>query len=416
MTKRTYQEVWDRLSHPGLLKVLGSDLIYTPQPLIEEILDKLPQEVWSNPNLKWLDPVCGRGAFLFAIKHRLLEAGISEQHIVENMLYGCDISPEKVSMTNVLLNEESIYNTNIYCDNSMQRKWNMKFDVIVGNPPFQDNTDGNGNNVKLWTKFVTLSDKLVNSSGYVAFVTPLTWQAPVSRVNPVREIFNQNHLMWVTTNIEEYFDVGSTFSAWIYCKEKQDNKLTMMNGQLVNIADMMYIPNAEHLSIHQKIVFDNIGTTFVILSDETANVILTKKKPLFLSRSKTDTHTHEAFHTNKQSLWSSRPLKNETDMKVLFTTSGHLVPILDKGTKGVSNTSRYILITNEEEGLSIISQLQSKAFQFILETAKWGGFVNVNVIKALPRLDTSRLWTDEEVYKHFNLTNEEIKLIEETVK
>ena len=33
--------------------------VFTPMELIEEMLDKLPENVWKNPELKWLDPANG---------------------------------------------------------------------------------------------------------------------------------------------------------------------------------------------------------------------------------------------------------------------------------------------------------------------------------------------------------------------
>mgnify|MGYP000576302149 CR=1 FL=1 len=81
-------ELWkQQLSKPEILALLSESTIVTPFELIEEIVDKLPVQ-WDNPNLKFLDPVCGRGSFLFVIKNRLMQYH-SEQHIVENMLYGC---------------------------------------------------------------------------------------------------------------------------------------------------------------------------------------------------------------------------------------------------------------------------------------------------------------------------------------
>jgi len=80
----------------------------------------------------------------------------------------------------------------------------------------------------------------------------------------------------------------------------------------------------------------------------------------------------------------------------------------------------YILNTiNDYNGTSaadIINVFNSKLFDFILSAYKWNGFNDVTVLKNLPYLDLSRSWTDEQLYSYFNLTQEEINLIEETVK
>jgi len=47
------------------VKTMGE--VMTPIELVEEMLDTLPYEVWTNPNLKWLDPCNGVGTFLSVV-------------------------------------------------------------------------------------------------------------------------------------------------------------------------------------------------------------------------------------------------------------------------------------------------------------------------------------------------------------
>lgn len=42
---------------------LSNDEVFTPPNLVNDILDLLPQELWSNPNAKFLDPVSKSGVF-----------------------------------------------------------------------------------------------------------------------------------------------------------------------------------------------------------------------------------------------------------------------------------------------------------------------------------------------------------------
>ena len=51
--------------------------VFTPQKLIEEMMDKLPPRVWKDPNLKWLDPANGIGNFPMVVYTRLME-GLKE--------------------------------------------------------------------------------------------------------------------------------------------------------------------------------------------------------------------------------------------------------------------------------------------------------------------------------------------------
>ena len=89
--------------------------VFTPLELVEEMLDKLPKDVWSNPLYKWLDPAAGSGAFPICIYYRLM-IGLKEEiknenlrrkHILENMLYMCEIDPVNVEILKI-----------IFCNNS----------------------------------------------------------------------------------------------------------------------------------------------------------------------------------------------------------------------------------------------------------------------------------------------------------
>lgn len=65
--------------------------VFTPRSLIREMLDRLPNSIWFDPNKTWLEPAAGDGNFLVEIKARLLQAGHSEVHILEHMLFSVEL-------------------------------------------------------------------------------------------------------------------------------------------------------------------------------------------------------------------------------------------------------------------------------------------------------------------------------------
>lgn len=73
-------------------KQTGED--FTPSALVNEILDKLPIDVWADSSKTWIDPAAGNGNFLVEVKIRLQEAGHDENHILENMIFGVDLMPD----------------------------------------------------------------------------------------------------------------------------------------------------------------------------------------------------------------------------------------------------------------------------------------------------------------------------------
>ena len=78
--------------------------VRTDYSLVEEMLNLFPQEIFKNPNLKWLDPTCGQGNFMKVLFNRLyksLESVISNPverkvHIIEKMLYMVEINHEHI--------------------------------------------------------------------------------------------------------------------------------------------------------------------------------------------------------------------------------------------------------------------------------------------------------------------------------
>jgi site-specific DNA-methyltransferase (adenine-specific) len=51
---------------------LSNDEVFTPPALVNNMLDLLPKELWSNPDTTFLDPVCKSGVFLREIAKRLM--------------------------------------------------------------------------------------------------------------------------------------------------------------------------------------------------------------------------------------------------------------------------------------------------------------------------------------------------------
>ncbi len=174
--------------------------IYTPLWLVDEMLDRLPEEVWSNPNLKWLDPANGMGNFPIKAFLRLSE-GLKDKvkdpakHIVENMLFMIDINGKNNEVACQLFDklapgskaniEKIDAEKGFFVNEPLEfngKKVN-EFDIIMGNPPYnppKTETGSSGNSI--WQNFVIKSHAMLNDKGYLLFVHPPGWKKPTDEV------------------------------------------------------------------------------------------------------------------------------------------------------------------------------------------------------------------------------------------
>lgn len=104
-------------------KVKSNAEVFTPPHLINDMLDKLPEEVWYDPTKTWLDPCAGLGNFSVFVLQRLMK-GLKDwepneearkKHILENMLFHVEMNPESVAKLEKVLNPEGKYTLNVHC-------------------------------------------------------------------------------------------------------------------------------------------------------------------------------------------------------------------------------------------------------------------------------------------------------------
>ncbi len=169
---------------------LSDTEVRTPPALVEEMLDRLPASVWTDPSTRFMDPCAGTGTFVFCIIDRLmrgLEAAIPNrteriEHILANQVWAYDVCPRQVLRLIGGLRKLGVEHLaqNVYNCNVLEQEFDMKFDVIVGNPPYNppaiENRGGSGTGNKIWHKFIEKAFDSIDENGIVAMVTPTNWR------------------------------------------------------------------------------------------------------------------------------------------------------------------------------------------------------------------------------------------------
>jgi hypothetical protein len=121
-------------------RVKATGEVFTPTPLVEEILDKMNQEKFVDVEETFLDPSCGDGQFLASVLYRKLVNGIDFETALST-IYGVDIMPDNVKLCQdrLLCGREDlrhIVEKTIVCADSL--RYHYRFD---GTDPYKTAQD-----------------------------------------------------------------------------------------------------------------------------------------------------------------------------------------------------------------------------------------------------------------------------------
>jgi len=157
--------------------------VFTPESLIEQILDNFPADIWTDSTRTWLDPGCGVGNFMLCVYRRLMR-GLKDwspnrlnrsHHIVQNMLYMVELSETNVACCRRIFDSTLVESNTIQADflSPVIFDNGQTFDCIVGNPPFQE-PGKKGGKFKLAERFVSkcLHQLLNKKRGYMSMIVP----------------------------------------------------------------------------------------------------------------------------------------------------------------------------------------------------------------------------------------------------
>jgi site-specific DNA-methyltransferase (adenine-specific) len=476
---------------------LSSDEVFTPPQLANEILDHLPPEIWRNKNARFLDPFCKSGVFLREITKRLLiglEKQIPDQqkrvnHILKNQVFGIAITE-----ITALLSRRSVYCSKIanskfsVCDGFSDKSgnirfkngkhtwekgrcvfcganeetldrgsemethayefihsekpeeiFNMKFDVVIGNPPYQLDTGGTGRQATpIYHLFVQQAKRL--NPRFLSMIIPARWFAGGMGLDGFRkEMLGDeriSHLIDYPIASDVFPGVkvigGICYFLWDRDHHGPCRVTTHMNqfcDSMVRELDQFdtFVRFNKAISILEKVQEKGYPS----LSNQVSGVqpfgLPTNVRPtgrgmitLYANKSVGNIERF-AINAGEEMLDSWKVL-----IAMAYGEGGESrdYPRMIIGKPIVAAPDSACTMTylvagcyeSRSEAENLAAYLKTRFLRFLLGLRKNTQHITKDRFAFVPSLPMSKQWMDEKLYAHFGITAEEIAFIESIVR
>ena len=434
--------------------------VFTPMKLVNEMLDKLPIETWNNKNLKWFDPCCGMGNFQIAIYLKLMDTlkkiivddNERKKHILENMLYVCELNKKNVVIYKQIFDVNNTYKLNIYQGDFLKfdskKIFNIEeFDIIIGNPPYQDAKATGDNKLYLYFTKICLC-KLLKFDGLLLFITPTNIKNYLTCQNKnkkyIDNLYDIKFLSINTSNI--YFPNICMYFAYFLIKknivnETATNVIFLRNNKIetdiikikkgynlplcISKLDINIINKVSNLIEKNNVLFDIKKASYNV---ENKLIFQRIRKQHLISKKISDVQTDIFKYKIIDKINKTHPFPgihyyNDAQMndynipKIIMCTGGYLMPEYDeKGEYNLSDNMIYLTCTTKQnyEAFKII--VNSKLVNYLNKITMTDNIHGRDiVIMNLKQINLNDINNESDIYKIYNIIEEEIKIIELTI-
>ncbi len=479
---------------------LSSDEVFTPPALANQILDLLPAKLFKSKDTKFLDPVCKTGVFLREIAKRLLdglEKEIPDQqarinHIFKNQLFGIAITE-----LTAMLARRSVYCSKAangkysICDDfadeqgniildATKHEWrngkcefcgasqevydradaletyayqfihtqtpekifkNMKFDVIIGNPPYQlsDAGDSTGSS-PIYQHFIEQAKKL--NPRFLSMIIPARWFAGGKGLDSFRDTMLNDQKISQLVDYPIASEVfpgiklngGVCFFLWERDREKNAtcSVTTRMNGAEDTINRNLnefdtFVRFNKAIPILKKVRQKGFSSMSEQVSRQKPFGLRTFARPT--GKGKIQLYANKDIGKIEESEISSG---NEMiNLWKVFTSMGYGeggesrdYPRMIMGKPIVAPppsacTETYLVVgaySTETEARNLASYLKTRFLRFLVALRKNTQHITKERFSFVPLLPMTEEWTDKKLYKKYGITNEEIEFIESLIR
>ena len=332
----------------------------------------------------------------------------------------------------------------IHTDNPNTLYNNMTFDVIIGNPPYQLNDGGNAASaMPLYHLFVEQSKRL--HPKYLMMIIPARWYAGGRGLETFRETMLKDKRI---KHLTDYADSSECFPgvniAGGVCYFLWDSNYNG-NCEVRNIAKGNEFTIERSLSEYQVFVRSNFAIKLIRKIQEkdfkSLSSIVYSSNPFGFRTyvrgesiefpGSTKLITSEGIgYVKRQDITKCQEAIDKYNVILTRAMSGGNKPGADGKYQIIPSTMRVMLpneicaetyicigaFDSQEEGLNLHSYLSTMFARFLMLQAMTGIMINKDAFQFVPLQDFSKPWTDEELYKKYGLTDEEIQFIESMIR
>ena len=388
--------------------------VMTPLDFVKKQLSVLPKEVWSNPNLKWLDPANGTGPYPFMVIYKLM-VGLKcwepddekrYKHIVENMIYVCEIQPKNMFLYMCAIDPFDTFKLNIYSgsyledgfDYHIKNVWDIEnFDIILGNPPFNQMID-----MDFVKKSYLISD-------IILFVHPSTWL--LDEKNKQKKFKDTKKLISNHLESIELFNGNGVFgiSLFVPCvityvnKNKKSSEINCTDR--INKVDIIY--NSINDINKYSDIFNYKSIKNKILKYSEIDNLLNHKNII-----------NGDWYINVSQIRGDVKNRDKKGLGIDTTmVADSFYTIVTKDIKPINEKNKHMIFSfiSEKKADNFLNYIKTNFVRFCLSIYKSNSQLDRGELAIIPWLDFSQEWTDEKLYKHFDISEEEIKFIEKHI-
>ena len=432
--------------NPELKELYGE--INTPFSFINKMLSIIPNEKFSNKDYKWLDAGSGHGNYslcLFFILFKSLKEVIMDEeerkeHIIKNMIYMVEYNKDNIPF----LREKFGNKANIIESNYLEWKTNLKFDFIIGNPPYNFNgvkkvpTKNNVNKKEdgktIWCEFIKRNISLLNENGIMNVLIPSIWMKPdkagMYELLLKYDISKLHTLNANETNKTFGFHVQTPTCYFLLTKRENEGKIELFdslknNYETLILRDNMPIP-LDFLSIVNKFlkITNKYGKLNVIKTNlpKKDTQLINHFSPLFKFENVKTTKLNKEKQPYLEINYSNEPLMFHGEPKLIMAHKMYGFPYLDhEGKYGISTRDNYIIKNKSIKQLELIKEfLSTELILFLFETTRYRmRYLEKYVFEFIPdfsNIPEKILKKKKSIYDLIDINKEEKEFIERYYK